>query len=74
MPCGKMKKRRFLNVMKNRPCHSALFGATENSPYAELGIMGIFAAKLPGWVGLSGLFHPAGLCPRGETLPAESDR
>jgi hypothetical protein len=32
---------RFLNVLRDRPMNSALPTATENNPYAELGIRGI---------------------------------
>ena len=28
-------------ILRDRPGYSALSGATENNPYAELGIMGI---------------------------------
>jgi hypothetical protein len=42
MPSRKIKKGRFLNVLKNRPVCSALPSATENNPYAELGIRDIF--------------------------------
>jgi len=34
-----MKKGRFLNDFEEPPDHSALSNATENTPYAELGIM-----------------------------------
>jgi hypothetical protein len=36
------KNGRFVNVLKNHPLCSALSNATENGPYAELGIRGIF--------------------------------
>jgi len=38
MPSENVKKGRFLKILKNRPVCSALSSATENNPYAELGI------------------------------------
>jgi hypothetical protein len=51
MPRRKIKKGRFLNVLKNRPVCSALPSATENNHYAELGIMAIpkYAFEHPLW-------------------------
>jgi hypothetical protein len=45
MPSENMKKGRFLKILKNRPVCSALSSATENTPYAELGIRGIFISE-----------------------------
>src|ERR1035437_1320062 len=61
MPSCKMKKGRFLNTLKNRPVRSALSSATENIPYAELGIRDIFAHKThpPASAALSGGFNSA---------------
>jgi hypothetical protein len=40
------KKGRFLNVLRNRLVCSALSSATENIPYAELGIRDIYSGEL----------------------------
>jgi hypothetical protein len=45
MPSENMKKGRFLKILKNRPVCSALSSATENTPYAELGIRVIARIK-----------------------------
>jgi hypothetical protein len=42
MPSENNKKGRFPRFSRDRPRYSALSGATENIPYAELGIKGIF--------------------------------
>lgn len=46
--------------MRNIGAHSALSGATQNNPYAELGIRDIFTASRFRLPPLEAIFHPHG--------------